>query len=128
MKTSPLWCVAAFAVVASGCLDFQKALQECEGDGGRCIPQGGALRKPGEACGALDRCETGQCVDGYCCDQACTGACEACDVAGALGVCSAVTGAVHGSRTRMSVKIAVASAAAVVAAAASVAILGGQTP
>lgn len=58
-----------------------------------------ALGHPGDACksGTTD-CASGFCVDGVCCDVACDGACEACDVTGSVGKCSAVKGAPHGAR------------------------------
>ncbi|MBI2396151.1 MAG: hypothetical protein HYV09_41695, partial [Deltaproteobacteria bacterium] len=45
--------------------------------------------------GSCRACATGNCVDGYCCNTACGGQCQACDVTGALGTCVTVTGAVH---------------------------------
>jgi len=53
----------------------------------------------GGACTGAGECLSGRCVDGYCCNSACTQQCGACDVPGSLGTCTAVTGAVHGSRT-----------------------------
>jgi hypothetical protein len=60
-------------------------------------------------CGAAGACRTtcvvdGDCVsahcsDGVCCDVACTGVCEACDVAEHVGTCSPVIGAPHGARS-----------------------------
>jgi alpha-tubulin suppressor-like RCC1 family protein len=49
-------------------------------------------------CSAGTPCAGGApCVDGYCCDGACSGTCEACNVAGSEGKCSAATGKpVHG--------------------------------
>ncbi|MBT9561204.1 MAG: hypothetical protein IV100_34740, partial [Myxococcales bacterium] len=45
---------------------------------------------PGGTCGSNAQCVSGLCVDGVCCTSACTGACEACDVAGAIGTCTPV--------------------------------------
>ncbi len=60
---------------------------------GACI----AAQTNGASCAADTECSSGHCVDGYCCDSNCNGQCEACDVTGNLGKCSAVTGAPHGS-------------------------------
>jgi len=46
----------------------------------------------GAACVADGECTSAHCVDGRCCDKACNGACEACNLAGKLGTCSPVTG------------------------------------
>ncbi len=39
----------------------------------------------GATCARPDDCGSGFCVDGVCCDKACTGQCEACSAAGACG-------------------------------------------
>jgi hypothetical protein len=52
----------------------------------------------GSACTQGEDCEAGFCVDGLCCDSACTGTCVACDRAGAQGTCGPVMGAPRGSR------------------------------
>lgn len=50
------------------------------------------------ACASDIECISGHCVDGVCCNTACTGACNACDVAGSVGTCTAVaSGAPHGT-------------------------------
>jgi hypothetical protein len=46
-----------------------------------------AHRLVGEACASPDECETGFCIDGYCCTETCTGVCRACDWPGYLGMC-----------------------------------------
>jgi MYXO-CTERM domain-containing protein len=49
----------------------------------------------GDACGGGSECASGFCVDGVCCNTACSGACVACSVASgapADGACSSLTG------------------------------------
>ncbi len=62
---------------------------------GICVP----TLQPGAACATSSQCASGFCTDGVCCDAACTEQCEACDVPGLLGTCSAVTGAPRGGRS-----------------------------
>jgi len=57
-----------------------------------------AGKKPGEPCGSEKECESKLCIDGFCCSSACTGQCEACDVAGKEGTCTPVTDVPHGKR------------------------------
>ncbi len=46
-------------------------------------------KKPnGDACTGASQCNSGFCVDGYCCDTDCTGLCRSCSQAGLLGVCT----------------------------------------
>jgi hypothetical protein len=46
------------------------------------------LQVQGGACAADSACETGACADGICCDLACTDGCSACNLGGAIGVCT----------------------------------------
>ncbi|HVU05664.1 MAG TPA: kelch repeat-containing protein [Polyangiaceae bacterium] len=62
--------------------------------GGEC-----ARADDGAACKTGTDCTSTFCVDGVCCDQACGGQCEACDVSGNEGTCSPVSGPPHGTRT-----------------------------
>jgi hypothetical protein len=58
------------------------------------------IKHQGDSCVVgVDTCDTGHCVDGYCCENDCTDACGACNVTNQLGRCSPVTGPNHGSRT-----------------------------
>ncbi|HKU42542.1 MAG TPA: hypothetical protein VJR89_30500, partial [Polyangiales bacterium] len=72
--------------------------QDCQSDyycsAGVCV----ARLAGGASCGADDQCQSGACSDGYCCDGRCDGQCEACDLAGHIGQCTAVVGAPHAGR------------------------------
>ena len=53
----------------------------------------GACKTPlGEACIAAADCAGGSCVDGTCCGSACAGACQACNLAGSMGICANIAG------------------------------------
>ncbi len=54
---------------------------------GKCV----AFTAKGGACSATSECVSGLvCVDGVCCDQACSGQCQACNLPGSLGTCAPV--------------------------------------
>jgi hypothetical protein len=64
-------------------------------DGGACA----ATRSNGARCLAAAECASRNCVDGYCCNSACGLSCQACDIAGRLGICSPVpSGTPYGGR------------------------------
>jgi MYXO-CTERM domain-containing protein len=47
----------------------------------------------GASCKTDAECDTGHCADGVCCNRACAGTCEACDVPGTAGTCTPISGA-----------------------------------
>lgn len=51
----------------------------------------------GQGCGAGSDCVTTNCIDGVCCDGACGGACDACNVTGKVGTCSNVAAGSDGT-------------------------------
>jgi hypothetical protein len=59
------------------------------------------IKHQGEPCSPADSCDTGLCIDGYCCDSLCGNTCQACNVPNFLGICSNVSfgGAPAGARS-----------------------------
>lgn len=56
---------------------------------GTCDATGACKGKQGQACKTSADCVNGlSCADGYCCDKACKGTCEACDVGISVGTCT----------------------------------------
>ena len=68
---------------------------------GTCDSAGACKKKQGQTCQQTADCAGGMpCADGYCCNRACTGTCEACDLATSPGTCAVLpanTAARHGS-------------------------------
>ena len=75
---------------------------ECSGSN-TCVNGSCGLLSDGRPCTASSQCVNNNCVDGVCCNVACNGQCQACDIPdgmGNLGVCQTVmSGAPHGTRT-----------------------------
>jgi len=55
--------------------------------GGVCQPK----KALGNACSADNECQSGACADGVCCNTACDGLCEACDIQGVVGTCTPIS-------------------------------------
>lgn len=53
-------------------------------------PPDAPLLARGKPCTAGRQCQSGLCVDQFCCDLPCTGRCQACDIAGAEGTCTPI--------------------------------------
>lgn len=71
-----------------------KNADDADSCSGTCDGNGACKTKKGQVC----QTTSGGCVagttcspEGYCCDRACTGSCEACDVSGSVGTCTAIS-------------------------------------
>lgn len=60
------------------------------GGGSICNAAGICQKANGGTCSAANDCQSGFCVEGYCCNSACAQNCKACNVPGFLGICSTV--------------------------------------
>lgn len=111
VATLPAGCDGAGAcpaVQTVSCAPYHCGASQCVGDcavdsdcaaasycaGGVCKPR----LADGAPCALDAQCASGHCADGVCCDTACTGQCEACDLATKVGVCSPAAGAPVGGR------------------------------
>jgi hypothetical protein len=72
------------------CSDSRPCASGFQCTGGKCMPK----LDNGAQCQNDGQCKSGQCADGICCNRACGGACEACNVSGKVGTCSFLTGTV----------------------------------
>lgn len=96
IECDPYRCAAGGGVCAASCMTEMDCVVSAFCDTATNVCKG--TRPLGDACTRGDQCASNNCVDGYCCNSACDGQCEACDVEGSLGTCAAVTGAPHGAR------------------------------
>ena len=60
-----------------------------------CNGAGSCVGGIGQPCTSGAQCTSYLCVDGVCCDGACAGVCQACNVAGFVGTCSPVPAGQH---------------------------------
>jgi len=60
-----------------------------------CSSSGSCLSKNGETCTLGSQCASGSCVDGVCCNTACTGGCDVCNAT--AGTCTVVAQGTAGS-------------------------------
>jgi hypothetical protein len=68
---------ALMAIVAAACVVAYGSDARATGGAGS-PPSGGSSL--GETCSSGQECDSSYCVDGVCCETACTGQCEACDI------------------------------------------------
>jgi hypothetical protein len=57
----------------------------CSG-AGTCVPN--TKFSDGTVCTSASQCQSGYCVDGVCCNSACGGLCQACNLSGSVGTCA----------------------------------------
>jgi hypothetical protein len=92
---TPYYCDGQSATCSNGC----KVNGDCVA-GDYCAPDGHCQHKVsnGGQCRNGGDCSSGYCVDGFCCNSACTDQCAACDISGKEGTCSPNVGEPHGTR------------------------------
>ncbi len=74
-------CIGKICCAVASC----PAGSSCSPDGSGCVPALGTSCAADADCGPL-----GRCANGVCCDRACDGLCEACNLVSALGTCTSL--------------------------------------
>ena len=84
-------CAGSCQTCASGVCSSVKNQDDPGVCAGTCDSTGACKAKQGQTCQATADCAGGlPCADGRCCNSACTGSCEACDITGSVGTCMAM--------------------------------------
>jgi len=91
---APYACTGASSACDTECVTKDDCAPGGWCEGGECF----ANREIGKDCGKDEACKSGHCADGVCCEGKCAGQCEACDVDGSKGKCTAVVGKPHTPR------------------------------
>lgn len=85
---APFACDGVGSACPTGCETVHQCVSGhyCDTDAGQCLSE----RANGQQCATATECVSGFCADQVCCDGACSGSCDRCDLAGLLGQCSTV--------------------------------------
>lgn len=70
--------------------DDANGVPACTGANQSCDGMGTCKKENGQTCTATSDCLSGFCVDGVCCNAACTGTCVSCSLMGNVGACTNV--------------------------------------
>jgi len=92
---APYVCNGLNAACPSSCTTTADCTSGNYCNGTQCV----ATKPNGTTCGTAIECQSGFCVDGYCCNSACNGGCNACNLSGTLGLCSVMGPGSIGSPT-----------------------------
>lgn len=86
---SPVSCDGSACVSPTSCTGLCSVDLDCQ-LGYYCAADGTCKPKanPGDSCTGGNTCASGYCVDGVCCNSACDGTCEACNLVDMAGTCS----------------------------------------
>ncbi|HVT08857.1 MAG TPA: hypothetical protein VHO67_15470, partial [Polyangia bacterium] len=78
-----------FRCAGGACTKSCETDTDCD-DGAICQNKTCGPKPPGFPCGGASECASGFCVDGVCCETACTGTCHSCALPGSPGRCQTV--------------------------------------
>ncbi|MBI4703336.1 MAG: hypothetical protein HY744_19645, partial [Deltaproteobacteria bacterium] len=93
---TPYLCDGVLATCPAACAVDGDCAASAYCDGSKkCV----AKKANGAVCVGNNECTNGNCIDGYCCNNACGNACDACNVGGKLGACSPIAKGLAGSPT-----------------------------
>ncbi len=90
----PYLCSGSTSGCATSCAGNADCGAKAFCSAGACV----GTKTRGESCTNDAACASDHCADSVCCDTACGGQCEACNLQGASGTCTPVVGAPRGAR------------------------------